>query len=84
MPFYSSESQRLRPSRGVRSILTDPYFSESQRLRCSRAMHGSHAMHSILGSVNGYAVAPRPVADVRPSLRPMTRSPHTMHQFQRN
>ena len=45
---------------------------------------GQAGAHPILGSVNGYAVAPRPVADVRPSLRPMTRSPHTMHQFQRN
>ena len=38
----------------------------------------------ILTDPCAYAVGPRLVADVRPSLRPMTRSPHTMHQFQRN
>ena len=63
LPTYSSESQRLRHT--------------MHHFRCIFIRQTSH--YSILGSVNGYAVAP-PFTTAMPfSLPCRTRSPHTMH-----
>ena len=68
------------PQLSIRSPPTMHHF----RCICIRQISHYFLAPPILGSVNGYAVAP-PFTTATPfSLPCMTRSPHTMHHFQRN